>query len=105
MTMSSSGSKAAIQRGSSCSLRWSASDSRPSVASGAGNTLIHFALLDAIDRNLGAYNFLQGTETYKYHWANSGDQFFDMFHYKHRVASMLRLASENIKTFGKIIFR
>lgn len=70
-----------------------------------GNVLVCLAIQDAIDRGLERYDFLRGSEPYKYHWANSGEQLIDVSYGKRRFVSALQYTTDALKNFGKIILR
>lgn len=70
-----------------------------------GNVLVCLALQDAIERQVGTYNFLKGVEPYKYHWANSGDQLLDFSYQKRRIVSTMQFLENTLKNAGKILLR
>lgn len=71
----------------------------------AGNILVCLAIQDAIERKLERYDFLRGSEPYKFHWANSGEQLLDISYSHRKFISALQYTTDALKNFGKIILR
>ena len=69
-----------------------------------GNILVGMCLEDSIRQGFSIYDFLKGTENYKFHWANSGRTSLNLIFYPKKVSSLIFL-KKFLKYFAKIILR
>lgn len=70
-----------------------------------GNILVGLCINKAIDDGFSNYDFLKGTEHYKFHWANSGKTSVNIIFYQKKIISILHAMKKFITYTGKIILR
>ncbi|MCX7793581.1 MAG: GNAT family N-acetyltransferase [Thermodesulfovibrionales bacterium] len=76
---------------------------RPQIS--IGNLIIGMAIEKAIRENIKIYDFLRGTEHYKFHWSNRIITQISIRFYKRGFAPLLISAWQFCKSLGKIILR
>ncbi|MFX0195918.1 MAG: GNAT family N-acetyltransferase [Candidatus Hodarchaeota archaeon] len=70
-----------------------------------GNILIGLCLEKAMSDGISVYDFLKGTEKYKFHWSNAGRRSLVLQLYQRRIGVLESLFFETLKNAGKIILR
>ena len=70
-----------------------------------GNVLIGLCLERAIVQRCGIYDFLKGSEEYKFHWANTGRRCLSVRVYQRRVGPIAELIGRSAKAIGKVLLR
>jgi CelD/BcsL family acetyltransferase involved in cellulose biosynthesis len=70
-----------------------------------GNILLGMCLSKAIEDGVVVYDFLKGTEPYKFHWADQGRSSVTLSYYQKNVASLLLVAEKFLKYTAKVVLR
>jgi len=70
-----------------------------------GNIIVGMCMENAIKANFYTYDFLKGTESYKFHWANTSTTLLSLLLYQRNLASTLLHSISSIKNFGKFFLR
>lgn len=70
-----------------------------------GNILVGLCINKAIDDGFSNYDFLKGTENYKFHWTNSGKTSVNIIFYQKKIISILHAMKKFITYTAKIILR
>ena len=70
-----------------------------------GNILVELCLENAISEKVSIYDFLKGTEPYKFHWANGGRSSMDLFFCQRKVSALLTVMGRFLKYLGKIVLK
>ncbi|HEX8948350.1 MAG TPA: GNAT family N-acetyltransferase, partial [Dissulfurispiraceae bacterium] len=70
-----------------------------------GNVLVGLCIERAIRGGAATYDFLQGSEQYKFHWANGGRSAVHVSFYRKKVLPLLLFAKGVLKSTAKVILR
>lgn len=70
-----------------------------------GNILVGLCLSGAIEDGVAVYDFLKGTEPYKFHWADRGRSSVTLSYYQKNVASLLLVGEKFLKYTAKVVLR
>jgi len=70
-----------------------------------GNILVGLSLSKAIEDGKSKYDFLKGSEGYKFHWASSGRSSMNVFICLRKIAPILHVAGHFVRDLGKMILR
>ena len=70
-----------------------------------GNVLVGLCLEKAVCEGFNKYDFLRGSESYKFHWANGGRRSIVLNIYQKRVGALYDASIKMCKNFGRILFR
>jgi CelD/BcsL family acetyltransferase involved in cellulose biosynthesis len=70
-----------------------------------GNILVGICLSSAIEDGVVVYDFLKGTEPYKFHWADGGRTSVTLSYYQKNVASILLVAEKFLRYTAKVVLR
>lgn len=70
-----------------------------------GNILLGFALQEAISQGRKAYDFLKGTEEYKFHWSDGGRRALDLFFCRKSAASLVPVIGKSVKDIARVLIR
>ncbi len=70
-----------------------------------GNILVGICLSSAIEDGVAVYDFLKGTEPYKFHWADRGRTSVTLSYYQKNVASILLVAEKFLRYTAKVVLR
>jgi hypothetical protein len=65
---------------------------------GPGSVLLYELIKDAFSRNDKEYNFLQGSEDYKYQWTNEARQLFQLTVYNKTISGIISKAAFDVKS-------
>lgn len=70
-----------------------------------GNVLVGLRLEGAISRSVHVYDFLKGSEDYKFHWAKQGNLSLGLSVYQKRASSVGVLVSTMVRDLGRVVLR
>jgi CelD/BcsL family acetyltransferase involved in cellulose biosynthesis len=70
-----------------------------------GNVLIGLCIKKAISNGITVYDFLKGSEEYKFHWANHGRRMLKLNLYQRRVGALAVAFGKMVREAGKIVLR
>jgi CelD/BcsL family acetyltransferase involved in cellulose biosynthesis len=70
-----------------------------------GNILVGLCLSSAIEDGVTIYDFLKGTEPYKFHWADQARTSVTLSYYKKNVTSILQVAEKFLRYTAKVVLR
>ena len=70
-----------------------------------GNLMLGLNIQKAIAERFSVYDFLKGTEAYKFHWANGGRRALTLTAYGKKPASLLALMEHEGKALAKTLLR
>lgn len=70
-----------------------------------GNILVGLCINKAIEDGFSGYDFLKGTEHYKFHWTNNGKSSVNLFFCQKKIISILFVIKKFIKYTAKLILR
>ena len=70
-----------------------------------GNILVWLAIERGISEGISAYDFLKGSEDYKFHWADSGRRCLNLLFYRPRFMPIVGLAGSCCKSMAKALLR
>ncbi len=70
-----------------------------------GNILIGLTIERAIKENIRVYDFLKGSERYKFHWSNSGNRSINFTFYQKNWRNFFLLAGRSLKDLARVISR
>jgi len=78
---------------------------KTSVHVSIGNALVGLSLENAIEDGFSTYDFLKGTEEYKFLWADGGRRCLNVRFYRPRVAVVVELIGQFLKAMAKLFVR
>ena len=70
-----------------------------------GNILVGLCLEKAVKEAFSIYDFLKGSEEYKFHWANSGRSTLNILFHQKKVVPVFLAMTRFLKYIGKITLR
>jgi CelD/BcsL family acetyltransferase involved in cellulose biosynthesis len=70
-----------------------------------GNIFVGMCLSSAIEDGVAVYDFLKGTEPYKFHWTDSGRTSVTLSYYQKNVASLFMVAEKFLRYTAKVLLR
>ena len=70
-----------------------------------GNVLVGFCMDKAIESGFSEYDFLKGTEPYKFHWAEGGRSSLNLFYYQKKIGPLILAMVKFLKYTAKIMMR
>lgn len=70
-----------------------------------GNILLGLCLENAISEKISIYDFLKGTEAYKFHWTNQGRSSLNLFFCQRNVPALLTVMGRFLKYLAKCAFK
>lgn len=70
-----------------------------------GNVMVGLCLQKAIDEGVSSYDFLRGSENYKFHWANERRRSIVLNIYQRRLATLCDASLNMFKNIAKILMR
>jgi len=70
-----------------------------------GNFLVGQCIEKAIDEEFSTYDFLKGSEEYKFYWANSGRRSLHLIFHGKKLAPALKMAVKGLKAAAKVLCR
>ncbi len=66
-----------------------------------GNILLGLCLEKAISEKISIYDFLRGTEAYKFHWTNQGKSSLNLFLCQRKIPALLTVTGKFLKYLAK----
>lgn len=70
-----------------------------------GNIIVGLTVDRAITAGLTSYDFLKGTEDYKFHWSNTGTREVSLYVYGKKLAPFVWMAGRCLKACAKVVVR
>ena len=70
-----------------------------------GNIFVGMCLNSAIEDGVAIYDFLKGTEPYKFHWTDAGRTSVTLSYYQKNAASLLMVAEKFLRYTAKVLLR
>jgi len=70
-----------------------------------GNVFVGLCLSKAIDDGVVLYDFLKGTEPYKFHWADGGRRSVTLSFYQNKIAPLMLVAGKFLTYTAKAVLR
>ena len=61
--------------------------------------------ISAIESGFSEYDFLNGTEPYKFHWAEGGRSSLNLFYYQKKIGPLILAMVKFLKYTAKIMMR
>lgn len=70
-----------------------------------GNVLVGLCIKKAIGEGVTCYDFLKGSENYKFHWTTDGTISLNMVFYRKNASAIIPFLTSTARSLGKIILR
>jgi CelD/BcsL family acetyltransferase involved in cellulose biosynthesis len=78
-------------------------DYNPKIS--VGNVLVGLSVENAVSQGFSVYDFLKGTEPYKFHWANGVNTSLEIFLAQNKIAPVLLSLGKLAKNGAKLLLR